>query len=114
MATQPYLTQCPCGRTTSRAYARRRGGKCKACVAAAEDRAEDRASAVSSTTATTPAPARTATTICPTTPDGDAAMDAATKVVLSAFALATLSFVVGFGLTMLLTDDDFGSEDAED
>jgi hypothetical protein len=27
-----YLTRCGCGRQTSRAYARKNGGKCKACV----------------------------------------------------------------------------------
>ncbi len=27
-----YLTKCSCGRTTSAAYARKNGGKCKACV----------------------------------------------------------------------------------
>ena len=27
-----FLTKCPCGRTTSKSYARVHGGKCKACV----------------------------------------------------------------------------------
>ena len=27
-----YLTHCDCGNTTSKAYARQHGGKCKACV----------------------------------------------------------------------------------
>lgn len=31
-AATVYLCTCPCGRTTSRAYARKHGGKCKACV----------------------------------------------------------------------------------
>lgn len=36
MKTATYLTRCSCGRTTSKAYARANGGKCKACVTGAE------------------------------------------------------------------------------
>lgn len=31
-AASVYLQTCDCGRRTSRAYARKHGGKCKACV----------------------------------------------------------------------------------
>ncbi len=39
-----YLTRCPCGRNTSKTYARQNGGKCKACVTGVvpESRASDR------------------------------------------------------------------------
>ncbi len=32
MNAQQFLTRCDCGNTTSKAYARTHGGKCKACV----------------------------------------------------------------------------------
>lgn len=39
-----FQTTCPCGRTTTKAYARSNGGKCKACVTGVEPASKARRS----------------------------------------------------------------------